>query len=77
MEFFGEQLKAQKILSYNLSEVSIRRLSLVMQEHLFGPGEVIFKEGDISDKLFIVIKGTVEVSINIGGSSKKIITQVV
>ena len=31
-----------------------------MEETLYGPGEIIFKKGEIDKKIFFIVKGSVE-----------------
>ena len=38
-------------------------LSLTMKECLYGPGEIIYNEKDIDDKLYFLMKGEIELFI--------------
>lgn len=32
-----------------------------MQEHIYGPGEIIYHENDTPDNLYILIKGSIQI----------------
>lgn len=46
-------------------------LRLYLKERIFNIGEVIFKQGDPGDEMFIITEGTATVSINLHGNKKK------
>jgi NADH:ubiquinone reductase (H+-translocating) len=48
------------ILPLDIVQLKIARSASISQEH-FGPGEVIFKQGDHGDRVYIIMKGEVEV----------------
>lgn len=48
------------ILPLDIVQLKIARSTSISQEH-FGPGEVIFKQGDHGDRVYIIMKGEVEV----------------
>jgi CRP-like cAMP-binding protein len=45
-----------------------------MQEHIYGPGEIIFHEGDIPENLYILIRGTVSFYKEFGELTKSKVT---
>ncbi len=49
------------ILPLDIVQLKIARSASISQEH-FGPGEVIFKQGDHGDRVYIITKGEVEVA---------------
>ena len=51
-------------------------LSLKMKEKRLGPEEVIFQEGDYLDKLYFLIKGSVELFVNVKDADNNSITSV-
>lgn len=48
------------ILPLDIVQLKIARSASISQEH-FGPGEVIFKQGDHGDRVYIIMKGEVEI----------------
>jgi NADH dehydrogenase len=48
------------ILPRDIVQLKITRSASVSQEH-FGPGETIFRQGDVGDRVYIIVKGEVEV----------------
>jgi len=51
------------LLPRDITQVRIFQPDAVVQEH-FHAGEIIFDEGDFGDKLYVIIKGEVEVIVN-------------
>lgn len=49
------------MLPAELVELKLASAAGVMQEH-FEPGEEIFHEGDLGDRIYIIVKGRAEVS---------------
>lgn len=56
----------------NLSLVDIERLSEQMEAKKFASGEIVFRQGDDADGLYIIDVGTVEVLISSGASEKRL-----
>ncbi|WP_005035402.1 Crp/Fnr family transcriptional regulator [Holophaga foetida] len=50
------------LLFRNLDETERAQVLIIGQVHTYQPDEVIFREGDPGDGMFIVIKGTVRIS---------------
>jgi small-conductance mechanosensitive channel len=55
-----------------LDAAKIDRLARRLRHVVFGPGEVILRQGDEGDSLYIVRQGTVAVEIGLLGASKEI-----
>lgn len=47
-----------------------------MKEKRFGPEEIVFLEGDYLDKLYFIIKGSVELFVNVKKSNLNNFTSV-
>src|SRR5687767_9507683 len=54
----------------------MKRLSSVTREMRFGPGDVIFKEGDPGDGLYVVLSGRVQISAMISGGERHVFSTV-
>ena len=46
----------------DLSDEQIRKMSSIMRREEFGPGDVVIREGDMGDEMYILEEGTVDVS---------------
>ena len=55
-----ETLKASPLFT-NLNEDEMEMIAELCKEKTYKPGEVIFREGDIGDSLYIVDSGQVEI----------------
>jgi len=63
------------LVSVVLSSIILITLKTnIVQEH-FGPGQVIFRKGDLGDKLYIVVHGEVEVVDEETGKDENIIAK--
>ena len=51
---------------------SIDRLARRLRQVVFGPGEVILRQGDPGDSLYVVRRGSVAVQIGVLGASKEV-----
>lgn len=49
-------------------------LSEVLDRRVFGPGSVIFREGETAGTAYIVLKGSVEVTVGTGDETKTLTT---
>jgi CRP-like cAMP-binding protein len=49
----------------------IERLAAVCAEESYRVGEVIFKEGDIGDKLYLILEGRVRISRDVSGMGEE------
>ena len=56
-DFFGKILSNSKIFKFNFSEGFLNELTLKIREVLYGPGEVIFTEGEKDHRIFYINKG--------------------
>jgi len=54
---YGRVLKQKKIFSLNFSQPFLKELSLLMRERRLGPEEELFKVNEMSDSIYIVMKG--------------------
>src|SRR5688572_22432804 len=63
---------ASSKLFAQLPAAEIKQLSGVSREKRFAPGEVIFKEGDPGDGLFVVLAGRVQISAAIGSGERHV-----
>jgi CRP/FNR family cyclic AMP-dependent transcriptional regulator len=57
-----------------LSSLEINLLSTLSRERHYGAGEVIFHEGELGDKMFVVLGGTVLISKFIPGAGDEALT---
>ncbi|MEM9290447.1 MAG: cyclic nucleotide-binding domain-containing protein [Acidobacteriota bacterium] len=66
-------LKAKRDLfrEQKLSNMEINFLSSLSQQLQVGPGEMIFREGDPGDKLYVVLDGRVMISKDIPGAGEE------
>jgi len=63
IDIYGRIISNIKLFKLNFSTEAINNLALRLNEISFGPGEVIFKSGEKSDKMFIVLTGRIELSL--------------
>jgi CRP-like cAMP-binding protein len=54
-----------------LSDMEINFLSSLSQEKKYHPNEVLFREGDIGDSMYIVLDGKVRITKNIPGAGEE------
>ncbi|MEI6232865.1 MAG: cyclic nucleotide-binding domain-containing protein [Planctomycetota bacterium] len=66
-------LRAAPIFS-RLAPESLERLAHASNEDIFGPGEVLFKEGDDGSEVFILVAGDVEV-VRGEGADRKVLAR--
>jgi len=64
-EFYGGILKNFKMFYLNFSDKFLNALSLHMREITLGPGEILFNQGEIDMRLFYIIKGEIELFIDL------------
>jgi CRP/FNR family transcriptional regulator, cyclic AMP receptor protein len=57
-----------------LKTEDIHMISTISTEEAYEDGHVLFREGDVGDKLFIVVSGKVQILKNIAGEEKLIVT---
>jgi signal transduction histidine kinase len=67
---------ASSKLFAQLPAAEIKQLSGVSREKRFSPGEVIFKEGDPGDGLFVVLAGRVQISAALGSGERHVFSTV-
>ncbi|KAL4499048.1 hypothetical protein ABPG72_016950 [Tetrahymena utriculariae] len=59
-EYYGRILIQYKLFSRKFSEKFLKTLSLYMREQTLGPGEVLYNEGELDQRLFYVQSGQIE-----------------
>ena len=62
---------AKSELFGSLSRESLERMAAVGTEEAFSRGETIFEQGDVGDKLFLVLEGAVRVSRTVPGMGEE------
>ncbi|KAL4447012.1 hypothetical protein ABPG74_014984 [Tetrahymena malaccensis] len=62
-DFYGTILNQYKILNFNFTPQCLADLALRMQECYYGPGEIIYSQNNLDDRIFFVAKGRVELFI--------------
>ena len=67
---------ASSKLFAQLPAEQVKRLTAASRELRFGPGEVIFKEGDPGDGLYVVLSGRVQISATIAGGERHVFSTV-
>ena len=74
----GEEIAAQEQLlrsidfMRDLDRVDIARLIGSSEDAHFAAGEVIVREGEAADSLYLLAKGTVEVSVRADGADRSV-----
>ena len=68
-------LEFSKLFS-NLSADELKTLQLAAQEQVFAAGEIIFKEGDAGDGIFVVGDGLVQISGRVNQDVRHVFSQV-
>ena len=58
-EYYGQILRKSKIFALNFSAEFIDELSLNMKEMTLAPNEILFREGDLDDKLYFITRGEI------------------
>lgn len=65
------QAKRQLFLEQKLSTMEINFLSSLSKEEKLSEGEVIFREGDVGDAMYVVLEGRVMISKSIPGAGEE------
>jgi len=63
--------RRQVFLEQRLSPMEIHFLASLSEEERFRTGEVIFREGDQGDKMFVVLEGRVMITKNVDGAGEE------
>ncbi|KAL4495579.1 hypothetical protein ABPG72_014048 [Tetrahymena utriculariae] len=74
-DFYGSILNQYKILNFNFTPQCLADLALRMQECYYGPGEIIYSQNNLDDRIFFVAKGRVELFIET--SQKQFIYEII
>ena len=56
-DFFGKILQKENFFKQNFSYEFLNELTTEMKEVIYGPGEVIYNQGEFDDRIFFVVKG--------------------
>lgn len=64
VDIYVHLLKKTKNFWLNFSKEFLQELCLIIREQTFGPGEIIYKEGDKSDKIYFILKGEGKLNYN-------------
>ena len=67
-----EQLLRSIDFLHDLDRVDIARLIGFSEDAHFAPGEVIVREGEVADSLYLLASGTVEVSVRGDGADRSV-----
>ena len=67
-----EQLLRSIDFLHDLDRVDIARLIGFSEDAHFAPGEVIVREGEVADSLYLLASGTVEVSVRADGADRSV-----
>ncbi|KAL4512189.1 hypothetical protein ABPG72_005191 [Tetrahymena utriculariae] len=70
-DYYGKILMQDKSFSLNFSKESIQKLSLRIQEKLYGPGEIIFEQEEQDYRLYYLMEGECEFYYYNKGGSKQ------
>ncbi|MEM1158574.1 MAG: cyclic nucleotide-binding domain-containing protein [Verrucomicrobiota bacterium] len=62
-------------LFHGLSDDALLVIFVAAEEHIFRNGEVVVKEGEEGEELFLIGRGTVEVAINFGSTQQTTVGQ--
>jgi CRP/FNR family transcriptional regulator, cyclic AMP receptor protein len=66
-----EELLEQVPLFGGLAQLHLRRIAAIGKEEDHAPGQTIFSEGDIGDKLYVVLAGAVRISRMVPGMGEE------
>jgi signal transduction histidine kinase len=68
-------LESSKLFQ-QLSKAEMEKVQQAARELKFAPGEVIFKEGDAGDGMYVVKTGLVQISANVSPTERRVLTRV-
>ena len=54
-----------------MSPEALRRVAAIASEEALPKGSVLFREGDVGDKLYLLLEGKVRISRNLGGMGEE------
>lgn len=66
-----DEALAQIQLFKGLHPEGIQRLTRICAQESYGVGQVIFKEGDVGDKLYFILEGKVRISREVAGMGEE------
>jgi CRP-like cAMP-binding protein len=61
----------------DVSEDSLREVAMIAEEETHSAGDVLFREGDRADRLYIIVKGEVDVQYTLGSGELRTVDTVV
>ncbi|EAR96926.2 cyclic nucleotide-binding domain protein (macronuclear) [Tetrahymena thermophila SB210] len=70
IDMYGRLLKSKKLFDLHFSQRFLNQLALKMKEMRFGPEEIIFRESDPGNKMYFILKGEVQMMLNMKQESQ-------
>ncbi|KAL4497609.1 hypothetical protein ABPG73_020706 [Tetrahymena malaccensis] len=70
IDMYGRLLKSKKLFDLHFSQRFLNQLALKMKEMRFGPEEIIFRENDPGNKMYFILKGEVQMMLNMKQESQ-------
>lgn len=64
-DIYGQIIRSKKFFRLIFSNNFIDELALKMKEKVIGPEELIYKEGESGDKIYFIVRGKVEMFLNV------------
>ncbi|EAS00808.3 cyclic nucleotide-binding domain protein (macronuclear) [Tetrahymena thermophila SB210] len=71
IDIYGKILKKIQLFQFNFSEEAINNLALKVTESSFTAGEFLFRQGEQSEKMYILMQGKVELQIEMKSKDKE------
>ena len=68
--FYGKILNKQLLFKLNFSQKFLKNLSQIMNERILSPGEIIYNQGEKDHKIYFVIKGSLQLRMEIPSANK-------
>lgn len=74
MDTDPKQALAKTPIFENLPTEHLERLALLTRQEKFKRGELVFKQGDMGDKFYLILEGQVRISRDIAGMGEEALT---